>query len=169
MEEKEDISGACRVYSLVANIKNNPNLGEKIRDLKWLKKAVWQQERGEGGYEHWQCFLHFSNSVRGKSIVKSLGITGTYKFLTVVGKNGDSRGLAMIKMENYCRKSDSRISGPWEWNSDKKVVFKFKMRGFENVENKKMKEYLRGKYVEIMNRQYYLDNGCLPDVTEIIG
>lgn len=156
---------AKRVYSLVVNIKENPDCGERIPHLKWLDEAVWQKELAESGYRHWQCYLHFCKPVRGLSIVRELGVKGTYQFMEIIGKANDSKKLAIIKMRQYCQKEESRIEGPWTFGIKEKHILEITMP--ERFKNHKMKTFLRKKYIEICSRQYYLDHGTLPDVTVI--
>jgi len=68
--------------------------------------ACGQQERGEGGFEHWQVFLQFRARVRLHQVKAAVGDNTAHC---------ESRKGTPSQARDYCRKSDTGVAGTyWE-------------------------------------------------------
>lgn len=68
--------------------------------------ACGQQERGEGGFEHWQVFLQFDVRVRLHQVKAAVGDNSAHC---------ESRRGTPTQARDYCRKSDTGVEGSyWE-------------------------------------------------------
>lgn len=72
----------------------------------WCKKWVFQKEKGESGYEHWQGRVSLIHKKRIKEIVAQIKIPGIHWSPT-------SKAVHEGQNFNYVMKIDTRIEGPW--------------------------------------------------------
>ncbi len=75
-----------------------------------VKYAVWQQEIGENGTEHFQGYLQLQKRQR-LSFVKKL----------LPRAHWEVRRGTHQQAEDYCTKEDTRIAGPWHYGTPTKV------------------------------------------------
>lgn len=78
-------------------------LGE-IGEDKTARYVVWQKERGENGTLHLQGYIEFNSNQRLKSLKERIP-RGHFEI---------RRGSAQ-QASDYCKKSDGRVDGPWEY------------------------------------------------------
>lgn len=71
----------------------------------WCKKWVFQLERGDGGYKHWQGRVSLIKPRRCSTLVNKWCVGG---HISVTSKE-----VATSKNFDYTMKSDTRIEGPW--------------------------------------------------------
>lgn len=76
--------------------------GELPSDLVWVKG---QQERGDGGYLHWQFVVAFRKKVSLAGVKRVLGDAVHAEL---------SRSNAAAE---YVSKEETRVDGPWEWGA----------------------------------------------------
>lgn len=88
-----------RVRSVLCTINNIES--NELEFPSYVKSAVWQRERGASGTEHLQLCMQFKNQIDFHKIKQFLPTAH-------IEPCKDYR-----KAYNYCRKSDSRIDGPW--------------------------------------------------------
>lgn len=118
-------------------------LGKQLNE--WCKKWVFQEEKGEGGYEHWQVRLHLIQKKTHAGMISDLKM-GQGPISDIGGHwSVTSGGVHLNNKFNYVMKKDSRVDGPWK-DSD---------------------------YQEpaVMTRQlrYFLENDMYPWQTEVMG
>jgi len=112
---------------------------QKIVNHKSFQYLVYQKEKcPETQREHYQVFIQFTRTIRGKTVQELCGDTSCHL---------DSRTDYPDKAAAYCQKEDTRIDGPWEFGE-----FKSRKPGKRNdlvsVRNK-IRE--KRKYSEIMD------------------
>lgn len=79
---------------------------EPVWDPSKMRYLVYSQESGgTTGYLHWQCYVEFANPRRLPEIKKIFGET-----VHVEPRKGTAKQAA-----DYCKKSDTRVSGPYEF------------------------------------------------------
>jgi len=88
------------------------HLGEQLNG--WCKKWVFQQERGNGGYEHWQVRVHLIQKKTEAGMKTDLKQGGGP--MADIGGHWSitSGGTHLNNKFNYCMKKDTRVDGPWK-------------------------------------------------------
>ena len=87
-------------------------LGKQLNE--WCKKWVFQEEKGDGGYEHYQVRLHL---IQKKT---EAGLLSDYKMgqgpIFDIGGHWSitSTGVHVNNKFNYVMKKESRVAGPWK-------------------------------------------------------
>lgn len=73
-----------------------------------IRYAIWQLETGDSGTQHFQGYLELRVSCRYTKVISSTNLKGAH-FEPRRGNRDQAR--------DYCRKEESRVSGPWEFGS----------------------------------------------------
>lgn len=84
-------------------------LKDNIRDIS--KKWVFQLEKGESGYEHYQGRISLRNK---KSLSSLISLIKPYPELAGIHLSPTSGEVAKTNNFNYCMKADTRLDGPWK-------------------------------------------------------
>lgn len=87
-------------------------LGKELNG--WCKKWVFQEEKGAGGYEHWQVRLHLMGRRTLASMKTELAQEGGPMYDVGGHWSITSSGVHLNNKFNYVMKKDSRVSGPWK-------------------------------------------------------
>lgn len=77
--------------------------------IAWCTKFVFQLERGDTGYEHWQVRLQLIHKKTCPSL-KADVISAIHGHWSVTSTNVHVSPKAF----NYCMKEDTRLEGPWD-------------------------------------------------------
>lgn len=154
----------------------NPSLDWSA--VKHLRKVVYQHEIGKKGNHHFQCYVELmpGYTCRFTQIAKALGLKkGNWFAGTLKGSVDRS------KMENYCRKVDTRYKGPWVYPEadsiaainnywwallaeNDLVIAALRKRGPAiNVQKLLLDAYLAGKMLELGMLQARLDHWRIHD------
>lgn len=95
-------------YDFTCSVEKCPDLNFLQTTLNgWCKKWVFQKERGEKGYEHWQGRVSLIHKKRINEIVAQVPIQGIHWSPT-------SKAVHEGQNFNYVMKADTRIDGPWK-------------------------------------------------------
>lgn len=103
------ITNCCFTYNLAADIEvpSDEDCQVMFKPDSKVKYWVMQLERGESnGRLHLQGFLQCTSS--------SLGELKSY-FPTKAVHIESAKSAELVKARDYCKKPDTRVSGPWEW------------------------------------------------------
>lgn len=82
-----------------------PELGAKL--VKWCKKFVFQREKGDEGYEHFQCRVHLIKAKTMATVIRDVApkVGGHW---SITSSNTHVKGSF-----NYVMKEDTLMEGPW--------------------------------------------------------
>lgn len=69
----------------------------------FCKEFYYQLEEGEGGYKHYQGCLSLNNKERLNTVKNIIGFNEVHL----------EKAFNWNALKNYCKKSDTRINGPW--------------------------------------------------------
>lgn len=117
---------ACYVYDFTERFERLPE--ELIKSLKKLsKKGGFQREIGEStGYDHYQGRISLLKKLRLDEIVKQLPIKGKWSKTSKACSTGE-------KFWEYVTKEDTRIEGPWKWDSSEPDYIPRQIREVETL------------------------------------
>lgn len=82
------------------------NLTGIFEDTSSVRYAVWQQERGNTGNLHFQGYIEFTRGVRLADVRRIIPTA-----------HWEQRRGTREQAREYCRKTDSRIEGPFEYGN----------------------------------------------------
>lgn len=104
-----DYKGQCRVWDFRASkdVLSSEILLNKLPQV--CRRFVFQLERGDGGYEHWQGRLNLIKPRRGGELAKLLEALE----LPLPNYIAPTAKVNHDKEAFYCLKFDTRIDGPW--------------------------------------------------------
>lgn len=93
---------------------------------EWGKKWVFQLEKGDSGYMHWQCRISLKKKRRLHDLARIWGDT-------IFPKRRLSPTVSANQFDwNYVDKVDTRVEGPWT-SSDEKVYIPRQIREVEQL------------------------------------
>jgi len=96
-------------YDFTISCEKMPDLNEVVVALnQWFKKWVFQKEKGESGYLHWQGRGSLIKAKREKELAAQAKayFPGVHWSIT-------STGVHEGQKFNYVMKADTRVEGPW--------------------------------------------------------
>lgn len=98
---------------LPENKKNGDAIKEHLDGLPvgFIKCAVWQEEVGEGGYEHFQMFLRLHEQLDLGVVKRRLNLGD--------GPHLEPRRGNPAQCHAYCTKANTRVNGPWYWPDER--------------------------------------------------
>lgn len=110
------------VMDLIVNIEEK-NGGERIITMEevkefledYAKKWVFQEEKADGGFKHYQCRMSLKKKRRCGEIVGVIRDAGLFKngFKILPTANVNKNDFT------YVSKKDTRVNGPWAYNDEK--------------------------------------------------
>ena len=77
---------------------------------EWVTYMVYQLEVGAEGGEHFQGYMEFMGKHSFKQICEIPGLERAHL---------EPRRGTQLQADQYCRKTDTRVDGPWSWGSMK--------------------------------------------------
>lgn len=99
-----------RNFCLTVQVNADATTGDQLNPELWdnVRYFVWQLEIASTGQLHYQCFMQTFNAVRITSLKKLDGLEGAH----IETKSPNSTAE---QARDYCKKTDSRVDGPWEF------------------------------------------------------
>lgn len=104
----------CKEFSMRWGMKTwaYPDIEANMPKLMaWLLinalRFIFQGERGEGGYYHFQIYANWKSKKRAKA----LAVESNEQFPGINVQPASNEGRNALK--HYCMKDDSRVAGPW--------------------------------------------------------
>lgn len=122
--------GFYQQYRWFLTIKHNENItaSQLSQHFKeFCKKFTFQLEKGESGYEHWQCEISLITKHNMNTVKNLIGIPEAHLEPT----------KDYFQAKNYCSKIESRIEGPY---TEKSIFIDIPILEFEW--QKELKQYL---------------------------
>lgn len=120
MEDKEFTTKALASWDFTLSYKEQDH-EELINSLRAsCKKWVFQLEKGESGYEHYQGRLSLIKKKTQSSLINFF--KSNYPCFQGIHFSASTRGVHVTNNFSYVMKDDTRIKGPWKDTDEVKVL-----------------------------------------------